>query len=78
MKNLAATTNDATEARKLIGQAKDLLSASRVPAHKRLTATESQEAWFLLDKAEGRLHGLLSYVSMLLAKMVSKGRKENC
>jgi hypothetical protein len=73
LKDSATVLRDANDARGLIGEAKALLSDARVPINKRLSAKQSGDAWFLLDKADARLDGLMTYVSLSPAEMGRKG-----
>ena len=67
LKDSATVLRDANDARGLIGEAKAL------PINKRLSAKQSGDAWFLLDKADARLDGLMTYVSLSPAEMGRKG-----
>lgn len=73
MKDLAPIVLDAKEARNFVDQAKDILSGSRIQSQRRLTVELSREAWWLLDQAEARLSGLLTYAHALPTESGRKG-----
>jgi hypothetical protein len=64
MKDIKTIALDAASARGLIEEAKSVLSPLGRPKGKGLSSGEAQKAWFLLDKAEAYLDGLISYVAI--------------
>jgi hypothetical protein len=54
--DLKTIESDATEARKFLNEAKDLLRA--IPGKK------AKDAHWLLDQADARIDGLLTYISL--------------
>jgi|SRR5271155_526198 len=72
MKDLKTVVRDATSVHKLLTQAKDILSSLERPQGSGPTPEEAAKAWKLIDRAEGRISGLITYLTL---QSVERGRK---
>ena len=66
----------ASAARKELDEAKEILSPLRRPSGKGLSGADAQRAWFLIDKADAHLQGLVGYISMMPTELGRKGGRK--
>jgi hypothetical protein len=72
MKDLRAIERDADWVQRLLVQAKNILSSLGRPHSSGPTPEEAAKAWNLIDRAEGRISGLITYLTL---QSVERGRK---